>query len=743
MNEILQRFPDQRAAYLRAVEEGISRADTAIDSEQAAERLRRRREKNASEKDSLRVPVEPHSCSHCQRFVINNSMPEEKRDDGFIQPKYIRFDVSFAQVKEGAKNQCSLCQSIVEQLDRFDSSFENDRDEDLICWTNAHKGPGGEYDLRSMNPIYVGSAEKGWTKWANRSYQENWHYDCVATEGDPASSFITTRPIVLNPASDDSFALIRSWLAECTHGHDLCQHLKTEFRPLRLIEISGYDKHPTLRLYEVTDGPDVDYTTLSYCWGGPQPSQTISANFEQRKKEILFESLPATIQDAISVTHRLRIGYIFVDSLCIIQDSPEDKSRQIATMPQIYQNSTLTISVPRAVYAGEGFLQLRKPTDHPHHVFSLPYLLPSSGELGCITLLRGPSDSESLNERGWTLQEAALSPRILEYSASQTRWICNTQHYVDGWQQYGGLHQEGQIRDRIMQMRLDRLSGTEATSFTFGKACAFWENLVGKYTSRLLTVPSDRPLAMAGLAEACCGSIGRQEQYMAGLWRSMFPWALFWSMPIRKRGRLPRPSSYQGPSWSWTSVNGAVHFGICRKLNDGNINLKVLECSTELQDDRAPFGAVTSGALVVKGRKLRARWCRTEASEEMMDRDVLELEGSDEDMRKSVDVRFSPDAREVEWDEEGRERFDVVLLEIGYEPPEHRNHHGAIGFALKELEDGFYTRLGIFETSRARQADGRVEGMSAGDEEVLWNRYRDIYAGSEREVLVIVGKRKI
>lgn len=741
---IMQARSSERAAYLRATEEGVARADTSIDTEKALATLRRHQE--VIDDSHLRVPLTPHTCSYCQAFIIDNSGPQT-RQDGWIHPKLITFrHITLVHVKEGAQNQCTLCQSIVEQLDRDHSSFENDRDEDLTCFATAYHGQGGEFDLEGLDPIGVWNVDRPWTKWANKTSTnkasgENWMYECVASEQDPASNLNTTRPINIDPADDESFKLMRSWLAECRYSHHACQHFTTQFRPFRLLEISGASGSPQVRLCEVADGPLVDYTTLSYCWGGPQPAQTTTANIEERKEVINLESLPRTIRHAILVTQRLRIPYIWIDSLCILQDSPADKIHQIASMPRIFQNSTLTISTTRALYAAEGFLR-RKPTDHQNLAFSLPYLLPSNGQLGSLTLFRpSPELSDTaLTDRGWTLQEFALSPRVLDFGGGQTRWIC-TRYHVDGWLRHGGLRQEWRVRGSIMDMVLGNLTSRAGSLFTRAEGCKFWEDLVSQYTRRALSVATDRALAIAGLAEVCCGHVGWREQYMAGLWRSMYPWALLWSMPHRQRGRLPRPVEYQGPSWSWTAVNGAVHFGIGQKLGGGSINLAVLDCSTELEDEGAPFGAVTSGALVVEGKTLRAKWLRpstTESSANRMDYDSLELAEVPPGGEGAVALRVCPDAQEADWEDAATEAIDIVLLEVGYEPAQHLGSHAALGFVLRELEDGFYSRLGIFETSTGPKARTQRDESSVEEAEEIWKRYRDIFGDCEREVLVIV-----
>ncbi len=75
---------------------------------------------------------------------------------------------------------------------------------------------------------------------------------------------------------------------------------------------------------------------LSYCWGGPQPTQTTLANVKAYQVSLDWKIMPKTIQDAIITTLELNLGYLWVDSLCIIQDSERDKEQEMAKMPDIY-----------------------------------------------------------------------------------------------------------------------------------------------------------------------------------------------------------------------------------------------------------------------------------------------------------------------------------------------------------------------------------------------------------------------
>jgi hypothetical protein len=165
----------------------------------------------------------------------------------------------------------------------------------------------------------------------------------------------------------------KSKIVPCIQGHERCGHAATKL-PTRVVDVgpSGGSREPFLYIpsdqqkpapYNEDDNPGTDpswekflldtrresegdflYTTLSYCWGNSQTFVTTLENLEDMKKNIPWHKLPLTIQDAILVTRGLGIRYLWVDALCIIQDSPVDWAAESKKMGDIYGGSFLTIS---------------------------------------------------------------------------------------------------------------------------------------------------------------------------------------------------------------------------------------------------------------------------------------------------------------------------------------------------------------------------------------------------------------
>jgi hypothetical protein len=225
-------------------------------------------------------------------------------------------------------------------------------------------------------------------------------------------------------ATNWTFKKIQSWLKECEDTHHLCAQDKVSYLPRRVLDV-GFDRDSAIRLYIPKKGETSNYVALSYCWGGPQSLTTTSENLKSRTLGISPTTLPQSILDAIKVTRELGLRFLWVDSLCILQDSAEDTLQKISTMGPIYQNATITIAAASAGNVGDGFLQERAPLE----------LLPLRNSLGTLYLAKHDKQrperrpDEPLFSRGWAFQEFLLSPRVIMYDKLQVTWHCHTDSF--------------------------------------------------------------------------------------------------------------------------------------------------------------------------------------------------------------------------------------------------------------------------------------------------------------------------
>ncbi|KAK0721093.1 heterokaryon incompatibility protein-domain-containing protein [Lasiosphaeris hirsuta] len=386
------------------------------------------------------------------------------------------------------------------------------------------------------------------------------------------------------PLADTALDLINGWVSSCLANHPQCnkKHFPNVI-PSRLINVGPSDGTQEPRLCE---GPvQGRYIALSHCWGGSLPVQTTSSNISQHKKSLPFSTLPKTFQDAVTFSRRLDVRYLWIDSLCIIQDSSSDWRLESSKMAGIYGNALLSLAATLGVNSHSGFLSKREDGVGPIPIVPLAVNgLPESEQNYWLYIFPNPRTWEAevaasrWNGRGWTLQERLLSPRVLHVCSQQHFWECQTTTLAEG----------GRIGDTTLEhvdeRHFKRLLGDasvipapkpvhnyhnpELSSHMpdrplTDKENAFlrWHQIVVDFTARSLTKQSDKLVALAGLSEAWKSMV--HDEYLAGLWRSDLTRGLLWQADRGLRAdsglATSRPSYHRAPSWSWASLDGRVY----------------------------------------------------------------------------------------------------------------------------------------------------------------------------------------
>jgi len=145
-------------------------------------------------------------------------------------------------------------------------------------------------------------------------------------------------------------ALAKAWLDDCVDNHTTCRNISQKI-PTRVIKVGSEGSNPVLYATEHESSP---YAALSHCWGSSDILRTTTATIHERKEGISMESLPKTFQDAVIITRKLGIEYLWIDSLCILQDSEEDWNREAAKMALVYSGATVVISADAARSSADG-----------------------------------------------------------------------------------------------------------------------------------------------------------------------------------------------------------------------------------------------------------------------------------------------------------------------------------------------------------------------------------------------------
>ncbi|KAL2268743.1 hypothetical protein VTJ83DRAFT_3589 [Remersonia thermophila] len=287
------------------------------------------------------------------------------------------------------------------------------------------------------------------------------------------------------------------------------------------------------------------YLTLSYRWGdGNDPSRTTALNLKQRTRAIHLADLPRTIQDAILVTRSLRMRYIWIDAVCIIQSSendPGDFDIEGRKMAAYYSNSYCTIAATSADDAAEGFLRPRGAEEHETTLIK-GFPVPEISWVGDII-------AASMHSRGWVLQERALSRRTLHWGREQLWWECEHQRACEMFPQ-GRITGLSEFDQPYMKARGWLAGMTSETDLW-----PTWASLAEAYNGMDLAREADRLIALQGLADVVLQRFP-SEKYFFGLWGSTLQQQLCWKVDGYYQLTSPAagpPTPCPAPSWSWAS----------------------------------------------------------------------------------------------------------------------------------------------------------------------------------------------
>lgn len=282
------------------------------------------------------------------------------------------------------------------------------------------------------------------------------------------------------------------------------------------------------------------YLSLSHLWAAESVLRLTTSNQSQLMQGIPLANLSPTFRDAISFTQQLGIRYIWIDSLCILQDSPVDWAVESAHMNRVYKHSTCNIAATAASNYSPGLYQRRDPR------MVTPYstLIEREGYKRIYTFSLSDDHynalgKASLNVRGWVFQERMLSLRTLHFS-SQLIWECRMLQACE-------TYPEGFPRAPITLVGLDEPSWSNSKLWEADidtDPASMWALLLGSYCKTKLTRSSDRLAAIAGLAQEVHAHTG--DEYLAGLWKQQLPASLCWmSLGTETSGEFTRPDIYR------------------------------------------------------------------------------------------------------------------------------------------------------------------------------------------------------
>ncbi|KZL77380.1 hypothetical protein CT0861_11256 [Colletotrichum tofieldiae] len=403
---------------------------------------------------------------------------------------------------------------------------------------------------------------------------------------------------------------ILSCLNVCDSGHALCKQ-PTLRMPTRVIDV-GRTNDSQVRLIETARMRDSPYIALSYCWGRKSHLLTTQTNIRAMTTGIHVVEFPQTIQDAVEVTRKLNLRYLWVDALCIIQDSQSDWEAESAKMASVYHNAYLTIAAGTSTCASEGFLHQKHLSATQRQPLRMDWRT-IQGQPTILAVRVVPAmDTHSynidgdrqktlpLNIRGWTLQEELLSRRTITYTQNELWWTCQAQRNCE-------CHTFNSVT-----------TGGPKTLFSpvlmVNPSVAFeqWRAIVSEFSTRRLSYGSDKLPALSGLASVIHEKTG--SPYLAGLWKDNFVRDLNWYSPSRTLDKLDDANAeatdgYCAPTYSWASANGLINFfqGSFAVSHPGTppstkwIAKSSLVDAKTVVDGSNPLGRVKSGYATLRG----------------------------------------------------------------------------------------------------------------------------------------------
>ncbi|KAJ4296926.1 hypothetical protein N0V90_006974 [Kalmusia sp. IMI 367209] len=255
--------------------------------------------------------------------------------------------------------------------------------------------------------------------------------------------------------------------------------------------------------------------------------------------------------------------------------------------------------------------------------------------------------SGPLEERAWAWQEHYLSVRIVHLDENEARWECQE---AQGCECIGALACRGAKSYR----NVDPVYWD-----------AQWQEIIGSYSRRLLTYPTDRLPALAGVASRF--SEVAETEYLAGLWRSQFPYALAWyarepSDCPTGRAVMWHSLNNKVPSWSWASVQNeawwtwALLFGAGIRRNRGaalkaEAELVGSDCRPSTEN---PFGEVQEGSYI----ELRGRVVEAEMEVDRYGCACVRRDGFGAQLVQA-DCDIVADKPKTSWGERAREKLGI------------------------------------------------------------------------------------
>lgn len=418
--------------------------------------------------------------------------------------------------------------------------------------------------------------------------------------------------------------------------------------PSRLLQIDWNARR--IRLLVMPPGPPgaswapelMTYATLSHCWSDTDRDvpRLLKSNLRDWMAGVCIDHLPHAIQDAVEVAYVNRLHFLWIESLCIIQDDEADYQVQKPYIGAYFRDSAVTIVAASTASPSDSFV-------YPHRedwiTKQIEFTAPSGGT-ATINLRRRYSHKTSpldavdessyrselksfrrtgpLYRQQRCYQEALLGTRVISFTSAAINVSCRRHNQCTGdvASRYHRHNVFGALvcayeDPAIYKLRLAKYQNCN-TSFYDGirhtgpcrEEAVMWFQAVMQYTARDMTVsPKDKLSGIAGLANMT--GMGQLSLYFAGLWKCNLHEGLLWEVRLRpgqaNTARITFPFKIQkAPTLSWASVDAGVHYA--EPCNYSFVpDAKIAVDDTMNKADSFCADVEGGGVLEIRGRLIR------------------------------------------------------------------------------------------------------------------------------------------
>ncbi|KAI6342350.1 hypothetical protein MCOR07_009990 [Pyricularia oryzae] len=430
--------------------------------------------------------------------------------------------------------------------------------------------------------------------------------------------------------SESSIQKAKVWMEDCINNHKACGKPDTgNWAPTRVLDLYSYgggDGNIQLVIpAEECKDPLGPYAALSYIWGGQQSIRLSSDTIASFRQGISGTLLPKTFREAIQVCQHFSIRYLWIDALCILQDSHEDWLSEAAKMDKVYAHSHLTIAAAASHNPADGLFRNRdpvfvSPADNPiavditgvYEYWSDDEVFRDQGsshdQQKLAMFYAVPKDDgilpSSLTQRGWCLQERLLSPRLLGFGQNQIYWECTQTSAVETgcpartWPKTATSDLKARFRNPGEESFLEMEDEGKRDPYLL------WGEIVEMYCKTRLTKQTDRLVALSGLVKAYSTYIN--DTYVGGMWKKSLESELMW-FKEHGIGEAASSTDYICPSFLWASASLPCNLGIEPRVKP---RYPLLFDVVDLQlvyATKDATGGVTGGHMDVRGTVVEVR----------------------------------------------------------------------------------------------------------------------------------------